>query len=130
MADVLFSAAFPFQEDVLTLPVADLDQAADYYCDAFGLTEIRRESDPVAKVVLARDGVEIGFAITGADPTQDGAAILVTDIERAARELGERGIEIGNRRIDERDGESLDVFFVVAPDGLCYYFHQPIASES
>lgn len=130
MTDALYSAAFPFQDDVMSLPVADLDQASDYYCEAFGLTEIRRESGPIAKVILGRDGVEIGFAITGADPTQDGAAIKVTDIERAARELTDRGVEIGNRRVDERDGESLDVFFVVAPDGLCYYFHQPIETDS
>ena len=29
----------------------------------------------------------------------------------------------GNWRVDERDGERYPVFFVVAPDVLCYYFH-------
>ena len=28
-----------------------------------------------------------------------------------------------NWRVDERDGERYQVLFVVAPDGLCYYFH-------
>jgi hypothetical protein len=28
--------------------------------------------------------------------------------------------------VDERDGKKYQVFFVVAPDGLCYYFHQRI----
>jgi hypothetical protein len=35
------------------------------------------------------------------------------------------GVRVGEPRIDERNGRKLHVFFVVAPDGLCYYFHQP-----
>ncbi|MYK41163.1 MAG: VOC family protein, partial [Gemmatimonadetes bacterium] len=35
-------------------------------------------------------------------------------------------VETGNWRVDERDGKKYQVFFVVAPDGLCYYFYQPI----
>jgi len=31
-----------------------------------------------------------------------------------------------NWRVDEQDGKKRQVFFVVAPDGLCYYFFQPI----
>ena len=33
----------------------------------------------------------------------------------------------GDWRVDERGGPRHQVFLVVAPDGLCYYFHQPIA---
>ena len=75
---------------------------------------------------MERDGTQIGFAINGGDASQDGAAILVTDILAIKRELESNGVEVGNWRIDERDGERLQVFFVVAPDGLCYYFHQPL----
>jgi len=32
-----------------------------------------------------------------------------------------------NWRIDEQDGRKLQVFFVIAPDGLCFYFHEPLA---
>jgi len=28
--------------------------------------------------------------------------------------------------VDERAGKRFQVFFVVAPDGLCCYFHQPL----
>lgn len=127
MSGALFSAAFPYAEDVLDLPVADLDRAAAYYAEAFGLREVeRRESPPT--VIMERDGVRIGFSINGRDASQEGAAILVTDIARARDELQSRGIEATNWRIDERDGQKLQVFFVVAPDGLCYYFHQPIES--
>jgi len=121
----LFSAAFPFAGDVLDLPVTNLDEAAAYYTEAFGLAEVERRHDPPA-VIMERDGVRLGFGINGRDPTQEGAAILVSDIHRARDELEARGIQTGNWRIDERDGKKLQVFFVVAPDGLCYYFHQPI----
>ena len=50
----------------------------------------------------------------------------MTDIRRARDELEANGVKTANWRVDERDGERYQVFFVVAPDGLCYYFHQPI----
>jgi len=31
-------------------------------------------------------------------------------------------------QVDERDGKTFKAFFVIAPDGLCYYFHQLTAS--
>ena len=77
-------------------------------------------------VILERDGVRIGFAINGGDASMDGAAILVTDIKRARAELKGNGVKVKNWRIDKRDGKKFRVFFVVAPDGLCYYFHQPV----
>ncbi|MCY4127922.1 MAG: VOC family protein [Gammaproteobacteria bacterium] len=124
--DLYFKAAYPFLDDVTTLPVKDLDEAANWYGKAFGLTEVERSSDPIPQVIMKRDDAKIGFAITGEDPTQDGAAILVRDIQNVRLELESNGVEIGNWRVDERDGEQLQVFFVVAPDGLCYYFHEPI----
>jgi catechol 2,3-dioxygenase-like lactoylglutathione lyase family enzyme len=123
----LFKAAYPYQQDVLALPVADLDAAAQWYASAFGLKEIERRTDPHPTVVLERDGVRLGFAINGGDASQDGAAILVSDIARAKQELEANGVTVGNWRVDERNGRKLQVFFVVAPDGLCYYFHQPLS---
>ena len=122
----LFEAAFPFADDVLALPVADIDTGAEYYAKAFGLTEIERHENPVPTIIMERDGTRIGFAVNGGDPTQDGAAIRVTDAQRAKEEVEANGVETGNWRVDERDGQKLQVFFVVAPDGLCFYFHQPI----
>ncbi len=125
----LFEAAYPFQDDVLALPVEDLDTTAVWYADAFGLQEVERREKPVPTVILERDGVRIGFAINGGDASMDGAAILVTDIKRARSELKANGIKVKNWRIDKRDGKKFRVFFVVAPDGLCYYFHQPLSSS-
>ncbi len=122
----LFKAARPYQEDVLALPVADLDQASQWYANALGLTEVERRDDPVPAVIMQRDGVQIGFAINGRNPGNEGAAILVSDIDRARRELEASGLTPGESRIDDHDGQNMSVFFLVAPDGLCYYFYQPI----
>lgn len=125
----LFKAAYPFQDDVLALPVKDIDVAAEWYAKAFGLREVERTNEPVAGVVMERDGVRIGFAINGGDASNDGAAILVVDAERARDELEANGVETGNWRIDERDGKRFQVFFVVAPDELCYYFQQELDGD-
>jgi len=120
-----FKAAFPYQADVMALPVVDISSASEWYCKHFGMTEIHRDTGSVPTVILQRDDTRIGFAINGGDATQDGAAILVSDIHGMKRELESTGLEIGDCRTDVRDGKSLTVFFVVAPDGLCYYFHEP-----
>ncbi len=124
----LYEAAFPYAEDVLALPVEDIDRASAWYRDAFGLKEVERKDSPVPTVILERDGVRIGFAVNGGDASNDGAAILVTDIHRARQEVEANGVEVGNWRVDEMDGKKFQVFFVIAPDGLCYYFHQPIGA--
>ena len=122
----LYEAAFPFADDVLALPVEDIDRAAAWYGPRFGLIEVGRPDNPVPTVILERDGVRIGFAVNGGDPANEGAAIRVADIRRARDELEANGVKTANWRVDERDGERYQVFFVVAPDGLCYYFHQAI----
>lgn len=120
----VFEEAFPYGADVLALPVPDL-AAAGWYAEHFAMVEVERRSDP-ATVIMERDGTRLGFAVNGGDSSQEGAAIRVSDIHAARVELEGKGVPIGNFRVDERDGKKLQVFFVVAPDGLCYYFHQPI----
>jgi catechol 2,3-dioxygenase-like lactoylglutathione lyase family enzyme len=121
-----FKKAFPYQKDVLALPVTDLDAASQWYCAHFGMVEVERLQQPVPTVILERDGTRIGFAINGGDPSQDGAAVLVSNIQGIKDELQQNGAKIGNWRVDKRGDQKLQVFFVVAPDGLCYYFHEPI----
>ena len=123
----LYVAAFPFTDDILDLPVEDIAQAVKWYNDAFGLNEVERRERPQPWVIMERDDVRLGFAVNGGDTSQEGAAILVTDIRRARDELEGRGVKTTGWRVDERDGQKLQVFFVVAPDGLCFYFHQPLA---
>ena len=121
-----FKKAFPYQNDVLALPVKDLDTASQWYCAHFGMVEVERRQEPIPTVVLERDGTRIGFAVNGGDASQDGAAVLVSNIQGIKDELERSGASIGNWRVDERGGKRFQVFFVVAPDGLCYYFHEPL----
>ena len=121
-----FKAAYPYAEDVLSLPVTNLDAASTWYTRHFGMAEVARPEGSIPTVILARDGVQIGFAINGGDASQEGAAILVENIKQIKDEFESNGVEIGNWRVDERDGQKFQVFFVVAPDGLCYYVHEEI----
>lgn len=93
------------------------------------MTEIDRTQVPVPTVLLERDGTRIGFAVNGGDASQEGAAIRVAGITELKKEFDTRGTPIVNWRIDNRDGQRHQVFFVVAPDGLCYYFHERVAEQ-
>ena len=121
-----FKAAYPYQQDVLALPVSDISVASDWYSKHFDMVEVERKKKPIPTVILERDDVQIGFAVNGGDPTQEGAAILVDRIEEIRRTLEAKGVQVSDWQIDERDGQKLRVFFVVAPDGLCYYVHEPL----
>jgi catechol 2,3-dioxygenase-like lactoylglutathione lyase family enzyme len=121
-----FKAAFPYCDSVLTLPVTDIDVAARWYTKSFGMTEVERHAEPVPTVILERDGTRIGFSVTGGDASKDGAAILVAGIDAIRSQIQASGVSVGDFRTDERKGRTLRVFFVVAPDGLCYYFHEPV----
>jgi catechol 2,3-dioxygenase-like lactoylglutathione lyase family enzyme len=113
----------------LALPVTDLDIASSWYCAHFGMTEVERFEQPVPTVVLERDGTRIGFSMNCGDASPDGAAVLVSNIQGLKDELERNGVNIGNWRIDERNGQKFQAFFVVAPDGLCYYFHEPLNEQ-
>ena len=126
----LFENVWAYQDDILALPVDNIDAASQWYCQSFGMNEIIRHDEPTPTVILERDGVQIGFAVNGGDASQDGAAILVTDIHQARDELEANGVKTANWRVDERDGKKRQVFFVIAPDGLCYYFHQPLPDQT
>lgn len=125
-----FEAAFPYQKNILSLPVTDIDAAAKWYATHFGMHEVERLAQPVPTVILERDGTRIGFAINGGDPEQDGAAVKVSNIGAIRDEFDAAGVNTANWRIDERNGERFQVFFVVAPDGLCYYFHEPLGDSA
>ena len=127
-AKAVFEAAFPYGDDIMALPVADLDAAADWYGQHFAMAEVERTAGPQPTVIMQRDGVRIGFSVNGGDSSQEGAGIRVSDIHAPRSELERTGVTIGNWRVDERDGLRFQVFFVVAPDGLCYYFHQPLSA--
>jgi lactoylglutathione lyase len=122
----VFKTASPYLEDAMNLPIENLDEALPYYETVMGFQVRSRQDTPCASAVLARDGIQIGLAENGGDPTQDGCFFEVDDVEAAFHELKTNGLEADDPgyRVDQHGDTSFRVFFVVAPDGLCYCLGQ------
>jgi len=118
----VFRSASPYADDAMNLPVQNVDAAIPYYEKVFGFRVVSRQDAPHKSVILARDGIQIGLAENGGDPTQEGCFFEVDDVETAFAELKSNGLEKEEAgfRIDRHGDTSWKVFFVVAPDGLCY----------
>jgi catechol 2,3-dioxygenase-like lactoylglutathione lyase family enzyme len=119
-----FKSAWGYQGDNMNLPVADVDTAAPFYTRVMGFREESRADKPHKTVILERDGIKIGLVENGGDPTQDGCAFRVDSVEAARNEFKQNGLdkEISDFSTEEHDGETFKVFYMVAPDGLCYWF--------
>jgi catechol 2,3-dioxygenase-like lactoylglutathione lyase family enzyme len=126
MMKALFMTASPYATDALNLPVQDVDKAIPYYEKMFGFRVVSRQDAPHKAVILARDKVQIGLAENGGDSTQEGCFFEVDNVEAAFAELKANGLEKDEAgfRIDRHGGAAWKVFFVVAPDGLCYCLGQ------
>jgi lactoylglutathione lyase len=120
MARAVFKFAAPYADDALNLPVRDVDSAIPYYEKTFGFRVVSRQDTPRKSVVLARDNVQIGLAENGGDPSQEGCFFEVDDVEAAFEEIKGTAPTESAFRIDRSGSTAYRVFFVVAPDGLCY----------
>jgi catechol 2,3-dioxygenase-like lactoylglutathione lyase family enzyme len=118
----VFKTAWPYQEDEMNLPVENLEAAVPFYETIMGFQVVSRTDAPCKSAVLGRDGIQIGLAENGGDPTQDGCFFEVDNVEAAFAELKSNGLEREEAgfRIDQYGDTAYKVFFVVAPDGLCY----------
>jgi catechol 2,3-dioxygenase-like lactoylglutathione lyase family enzyme len=123
-----FKKAMPYKEDELNLPVYDLEAAIPYYETILGFRLISIDDTPMRKAMLERDAVKIGLAENGGDPTQEGCFFEVDDVETAFAELQARGLnkKEAGFRIDKHGEASWKVFFLIAPDGLCYCLGQKL----
>jgi catechol 2,3-dioxygenase-like lactoylglutathione lyase family enzyme len=120
-----FKNAWGYQGNNMGLPVENLEAAIPFYETVMGLRVLSRSDSPHRSAVLGRDGVQIGLVENGGDPTQDGCAFEVDSAESAFAEFRANGLEkeLSEFSIEQRgDGTSWKVFYVVAPDGLCYWF--------
>ncbi|HZF38308.1 MAG TPA: VOC family protein [Blastocatellia bacterium] len=122
MMKALFMTAAPYAGDAMNLPVQTVDKAIPYYEKMFGFRVVSRQDAPHKSVILARDNVQIGLAENGGDPTQEGCFFEVDNVEAAFAELKANGLEKEEAgfRLDQYGDTAWKVFFVVAPDGLCY----------
>jgi lactoylglutathione lyase len=125
------TAAFGYQGDKMALPVADVDVAVPFYERVLGFRVASRANVPHRSAVLDRDGIQIGLVESGGDSSQDGCAFHVTDVEALFREFKANGLKKGDPGteasstifdLERHDDATFKVFYVVAPDGLCYWF--------
>ena len=116
--------AFGYRGNNLSLPVGDVVAALPFYETVLGFTVVSRADSPPKSARLARDEVQIGLAENGGDPSQDGCAFHVTDVESLFAEFRARGLnkEKSGFSVERHGDASWKVFYVVAPDGLCYWF--------
>jgi catechol 2,3-dioxygenase-like lactoylglutathione lyase family enzyme len=116
--------AFGYQGNNMSLPVKDVDAAVRFYESILGFRVMSRSDTPCRSAVLARDQVQIGLAENGGDSTQDGCAFHVNDVEGLFAEFKANGLqkELSQFDLEQHGDASWKVFYVVAPDGLCYWF--------
>ncbi|MEP7075879.1 MAG: VOC family protein [Acidobacteriota bacterium] len=126
-------SAFGYQGDAMNLPVADVGSSSAFYVEKMGFTIVEQDSGPgeppyedaIKRVVLERDGIRMALAENGGDPEQDGVAFHTDNVEELRDEFIANGLtNIGAIGDETRDNGKFKVFFVVAPDGLCYWFGQ------
>lgn len=119
----IFKTAWPYQQDAMNLPVTNVETALSFYETVMGFQLVARYDAPHKSAVLGRDEIQIGLAENGGDSSQDGCFLEVDNVETAFAELKANGIAkeaVGNFRLDQHGDTKWKVFFVVAPDGLCY----------
>lgn len=116
--------ALGYQGNAMNLPVADLTAAVPFYETILGFRVLSRADTPHKSALLARDRVEIGLAENGGDPSQDGCAFHVEGLESLFDEFRANGLhrESPEFSVEQHGDTSWKVFYVVAPDGLCYWF--------
>jgi catechol 2,3-dioxygenase-like lactoylglutathione lyase family enzyme len=124
--------AWGYQGDNMNRSVRDLATALPFYETVLGFRVLSRSVTPHNSAVLARDQVEIGHAENGGDPTQDGCAFHVNGLADLFAEFKASGLqkELSEFDIEEHDGVAWKVFYIVAPDGLCYWFGERHAGQS
>jgi catechol 2,3-dioxygenase-like lactoylglutathione lyase family enzyme len=121
----IFKRAAPYADDAMNLPVADVDAAIPFYEKTFGFHVVSRHATPHKSVVLARDEIQIGLAENGGDPAQEGCYFEVDDVKAAFVEIKGKQPGDSDLKINKHGDSASTVFFVIAPDGLCYMIGQP-----
>ncbi len=116
--------AFGYRGDTMHLPVPNLTAAVPFYETVLGFRVVSRDEAPVARAVLARDAVQIGLEENGGDPAQDGCAFHVRGVRALFDEFATRGLTTSSSDfgVEQRDGVAWTVRYVIAPDGLCFWF--------
>lgn len=124
----IFKTVSPYLQDAMNLPVENVEEAIPFYETIMGFHVVSRQDAPCKSAILSRDDIQIGLAENGGDPTQEGCFFEVDDVEAAFNELKNNGLQNDDPdyRIDQHGDKSFRIFFVIAPDGLCYCLGQRV----
>jgi catechol 2,3-dioxygenase-like lactoylglutathione lyase family enzyme len=116
--------AFGYRGDAMNLPVKDIETALPFYASILGFHLVSRSETPHRAATVARDGIQMRLVENGGDPSQDGCAFHVTGLESLLAQFKANGMkkESSDFSIERRGDAAWRVFYVVAPDGLCYWF--------
>lgn len=119
---VIYKNAWPYQQDKMNLPVENVDAAIPFYETIMDFQKVSQSDTPHKSAILKRNEVEIGLAENGGDPTQDGCFFEVNHVQEAFDELKAKGFDKidADFSFQQHGATRWKVFFVVAPDGLCY----------
>ena len=129
MTKAFFKRAVPYADDEMNLPVEDVPAAVPFYESIFGMNCVSTSETPHASAVLTRDDSQIRLAENGGDPTQEGCFFEVDNVEKAFEELCSNGLAKDDPKYSVEsfdDRYSYRVFYVVAPDGLCFCIGEPV----
>lgn len=123
---------FGYQGNPMALPVSSVDAAIPFYERVLGFRVASRSDTPQKSAVLERDDVQMALVENGGDPTQDGCAFHVRQLDALYEEFLSRGLDRKDNPFGiERHGDAeWRVFYVVAPDGLCYWFGERQATPA
>jgi len=122
MSNLLFISASPYQDNVLNLPVNDLPSAIPFYENFMGFQVIDRKIKPHNLAILSRDDVQIGLAENGGNPEQEGSYFKVNSVELAFDFFSSNGLKSCDNASLSKEINGEGMFFIVAPDRLCYCF--------
>lgn len=125
----IFKRAVPYADDAMNLPVADIECAIPFYQHTLGFELISRSDSPCRSAVLGRDEIEIGLAENGGDPEQEGCFFEVDDVAAAFHEIKGTAPADSDLRVATHGEKSFRVFFVIAPDRLCYCIGERVPPE-
>lgn len=127
---VKFLNAWGYQGDAMALPVANVEESAAYYSEKMGFAIASREDSP-ASITLQRPDVQFAIVESGGDPSQDGCAFEVTDTDAVLQEFRANGLNsLSGTKTETNENGVWKVFYVVAPDGLCFWIGERLSSDN
>ena len=62
MNKATFKNAWPYRDDPMNLPIADVDASVPFYEEMMGFRVVERLDTPHRIVIMERDGLRIGLA--------------------------------------------------------------------